>query len=127
MIFSVKGHVEKIINGTKTQTRRKSPAYIVGKTYAVQLGRNKPGIKEGRILILAKWEETVFDNLDRGGATIFWISATDATAEGGYTPEEFENLFSLMYPHWIRRFCYRFKFITRKELSLIRRWYEVGK
>lgn len=36
MIFSIADHVEQIKNGSKTQTRRKSPAYLVGKTYSIQ-------------------------------------------------------------------------------------------
>lgn len=112
MIFSVKGHVDQIIAGTKTQTRRKSPAYIVGKTYAIQPNRKAAGIKEGRILILEKWEERRIRKNQ-----LFFISHNNAIAEGGYTPEEFENLFQLMYPDWITRFVYKFKFLTRAELK----------
>ena len=116
MIFSVKGHVDQIIARTKTQTRRKSPAYIVGKTYAIQPNRKAAGIKEGRILIQEKWEERYL----RKGQP-FFISWNNAQAEGGYTPEEFENLFQLMYPNWINRFCYKFKFLTRAELKELNR------
>ena len=101
MIFSVPGHIEQIKNGTKTQTRRKSPAYRVGRTYAIQPGR-KMGILEGRILITRKREEKYLD----GG-----ISVADALAEGKYTPGQFETLFSNMYPSWIVRYAYTFDFV----------------
>ena len=107
MIFSIADHIEQIKNGSKTQTRRKSPAYLVGKSYSVQPGRTKPGILEGRILITDKREERFLD----GG-----ISESDAMAEGGYTSGTFESLFKRMYPDWIRRYAYTFKFIpTRKK------------
>ena len=51
MIF-MKGHIEKIKKGTKTQTRRvKRGTYQVGKDYAVQSGRGKKGIPNLRIVI----------------------------------------------------------------------------
>ena len=102
MIFSVSGHVEQIKNGTKTQTRRKSPLYMVGRTYSIQPGRTEKGIKEGRILVTRKREEKYLD----GG-----ISVSDALAEGGYTSGQFETLFSNMYPGWIGRYAYTFIFI----------------
>ena len=100
MIFS-KDHIKQIIAGTKTQTRRKSPAYRVGRSYAIQPGR-KMGILEGRILITRKREEKYLD----GG-----ISVADALAEGEYTPGQFETLFSNMYPDWIVRTAYTFVFL----------------
>lgn len=102
MIFSIPGHVEMIKNGKKTQTRRKSPAYRVGKTYAIQPGRMEKGIKEGRILVTRKREERY---LDEG------ISVSDALAEGGYTTGQFETLFGNMYPGWIVRYAYIFEFV----------------
>jgi len=102
MIFAIRGHIDKIINGAKTQTRRKSPSYIVGKTYSINVGR-KPGIPEGRILITDKREERYLD----GG-----ISVSDALAEGGYTPGSFESLFQNIYPGWIVRYAYTFKFVA---------------
>ena len=104
MIFS-KDHIKQIIARTKTQTRRKSPAYRVGRTYAIQPGR-KMGILEGRILITRKREEKYLD----GG-----ISVVDALAEGGYTPGQYETLFSNMYPDWIVRYAYAFEFIPRDQ------------
>jgi len=106
MIFSVSDHINQIKARTKTQTRRKSPAYLVGKTYAIQPGRKKKGIKEGRILVTRKREEKYLD----GG-----ISVSDALAEGGYTPGQFETLFSNMYPGWIVRYAYTFEFVPRNQ------------
>ena len=99
MIFS-KDHIQQIIAGTKTETRRKSPAYRVGRTYAIQPGRKKR-IPDGRILITRKREEKYLD----GG-----ISVVDALAEGGYTPGQYETLFKNMYPDWIIRYAYTFEF-----------------
>jgi len=107
MIFSISDHVEQIKSGSKTQTRRKSPAYIVGKTYSIQPGRTKPGIQEGRILITDKREEWRLDGVI--------ISESDALAEGGYIQGQFESLFRRMYPEWVRRYAYTFKFIKTKE------------
>ena len=104
MIFSL-DHIKQIIAGTKTQTRRKSPAYRVGRTYAIQPGR-KMGILEGRILITRKSEEKYLD----GG-----ISVVDALAEGGYTPGQYETLFSNMYPDWIIRYAYTFDFVLGQQ------------
>jgi hypothetical protein len=53
MIFSKSDHIEQIKAGTKTQTRRPTDRYKVGKLYAIQPGRGKPGIPEGKILIVA--------------------------------------------------------------------------
>ena len=102
MIFSIADHVEQIKNGTKTQTRRQSKAYLVGKTYSIQPGRKKLGISDGRILILKKRVETnPFD----------CISEEDAQAEGGYDVEQFEFLYTRMYPNWEERYAYTFKFV----------------
>jgi len=57
MIFAIEGHIQKIIEGKKTQTRRPSDKYKIGKFYAIQPGRGKLGIPDGKILIVAKrWE-----------------------------------------------------------------------
>lgn len=95
-------HIEQIKNGSKTQTRRKSSSYLVGKTYSIQPGRTQLGILEGRILILAK----IVENSPYGR-----ISYKDAKAEGGYTPTEFEELYEKMYPGWKERYAYTFKFV----------------
>ena len=105
MIFSVPGHIEKIIDGTKTQTRRKSPSYSVGHTYAISKGREK-AIEEGRILVTRKRFERYLD----GG-----ISVSDALAEGGYTSGQFETLFTNIYPGWILRYAYTFRFIPSQQ------------
>lgn len=105
MIFSVPDHIEKIKNGTKTQTRRKSPNYSVGHSYAISKGREK-AIKEGRILVTRKRFERYLD----GG-----ISFSDALAEGGYTSGQFETLFLNIYPGWIGRYAYTFRFVPRKQ------------
>jgi len=105
VIFAKADHIRQIIAGTKTQTRRPSGRYQVGRTYAVQPGRGKPAIPEGRILITGKRLE------DRR------ISREDAKVEGGYTPDEFETLYESMYPDWVWRYAYTFKFIPAKESS----------
>lgn len=110
MIFSIADHVNQIKKGTKTQTRRKSNAYLVGKTYSVQPGRTKLGIPEGRILIIDKIVETnPFDK----------ILYKDAKAEGGYTPTEFEELYGKMYPGWKERYAYTFKFVPSSSRKAI--------
>lgn len=104
MIFSLADHIEQIKAGTKTQTRRKSSTYLVGKSYSIQPGRTKLGILEGRILILDKIVETKpFDV----------IIYSDAKAEGGYVPREFEELYEKMYPGWKERYAYTFKFVPK--------------
>jgi len=108
MIFSVGDHIQQIIDGTKTQTRRSSDQFIVGRTYAIQPGRSKLGIHEGRILITEKRIEIV--------SLYNRISASDAQAEGGYTPEQFEELYSEIYPGWNFRYAYTFRFIKRARL-----------
>lgn len=107
MIFSVGDHIQQIISGEKTQTRRKSGYYTVGQTYSIQPGRTKPGIPEGRILITNKREEW---RLDEG-----IISESDAQAEGGYTPSQFEELYIRMDKLWARRYAYTFRFVPNEE------------
>jgi len=108
MIFSMGDHIKQIIAGTKTQTRRKSYGYQVGKTYAVQPGRIKPGIPEGRILITAKrLEHRRWDGHS--------ITQEDALAEGGYTQDEFNDLYCRMDSGWKKRWVYTFKFIPAEE------------
>lgn len=107
MIFSVGDHIQQIIAGTKTQTRRKSGYYIVGKTYTIQPCRTCKAIPEGKILITNKREEW---RLDEG-----IISELDAQAEGGYTPSQFEELYIRMDKIWALRYAYTFKFIPTEE------------
>ena len=104
MIFSMADHIEQIKKGTKTQTRRLSKTYLVGKTYPINPKRTRPGIPEGRILITEKREEKYLD----GG-----ISESDALAEGGYTSGQYEAIFKRMYPDWIKRYAYTFEFVSK--------------
>jgi len=108
LIFSIRGHIDAIINGEKTQTRRPSNRYIVGRLYAIQKGRGCPAIPDGKIRIIDKKVETKpFDK-------IFY---KDAKAEGGYSTEEYERLYEKMYPHWIERYVYEFHFIPTCQKS----------
>jgi hypothetical protein len=127
MIFGIPGHIEKIIAGKKTQTRRPSDRYGVGRVYAVQPGRGRHGIPDGKIHIVAKIREWKPDLDDLPRAAIFarqWRQAEAgypiwklyAQAEGGYTPEEFEELYEEMYPGWTERYAYSFFFVTADEL-----------
>jgi len=103
MIFSVADHVEQIVKGTKTQTRRAyTSKYWPGKTYAIQPGRGKLADPRGRILITHAWIESRERNV---------IHPFDAEAEGGYTPEEYEVLYEKLNPGWGFRWAYEFKFI----------------
>jgi len=104
LIFSIGDHIKQIIEGTKTQTRRMSKSYLVGRTYSIQPGRGKSKIHDGQILILKKIIET--NPYDK-------ISESDALAEGGYTTEQFESLFNRMYPDWDERCAYTFKFVPK--------------
>ena len=104
MIFSIADHIDLIKRGLKTQTRRPTDRYTTFKSYAIQPGRGKKGIPEGRILILRKWRESFSG---KHGL----ISERDATAEGGYSPELFKNLYETMYPNWETRLVYKFQYI----------------
>ena len=106
MIFSLEGHIEKIMRGEKTQTRRDSGKYMVGKTYALQPGRTKPGDPRGRILITHKWSE---DKSHPSGPNL--IHVMDAEAEGGYSCDEYEDLYEGLHPGWETRWAYEFKFV----------------
>jgi len=116
MIFNVKGHIQKIIEGTKTQTRRRCsyadlPRYRIGRTYTIQPGRTKSGIPDGRIKIVDIRKEMRAIYPDE------FISSEDAEAEGGYSPEEYEALFKNLNSGWAARFAYTFEFIPSSELS----------
>lgn len=101
MIFSIGNHIELIQLGYKTQTRRPSGKYQLGKTYAIQPGRGKKGIPEGRICIINKWEES-WNQL---------VTGEEANAEGRYTVREYEDLYEKMYPSWEWRWAYEFMFV----------------
>ena len=88
MIFPPE-HIEKILAGEKWQTRRlRRGLYMRIQQYALQSGRGKSSIPGYRII----FDRITFEN----GR----ISPEDAIAEGGYTPEEFETLFHMIYPRW---------------------------
>ena len=106
MIFAVSNHVELIKKGLKTETRRSSDRYEVGKSYAVQPCRTCKAILEGRILITQKRKEKY--RLDSP------ISKSDAKAEGDYTPEEFEELYEKLHSYWLIRYAYTFRFIPKE-------------
>jgi len=118
MIFAFPGHIDQIVRGEKTQTRRNSGKYNVGQIYAIQPGRNKKGDPRGRILIIRKWSES-------------WgtmITDDDAEAEGGYNSIEYEHLYADMNPTWEIRWCYEFEFWeTESILSLIQALKEAKK
>ena len=94
MIFNIDGHIDMIRNGLpsvepckpiliKTQTRRLNRGiYKVGKDYAVQRKRGVKAETDIRIVFDKIWED--FD----------FISVENAWAEGGYSPTQFELLFS---------------------------------
>jgi hypothetical protein len=107
MIFSGysktgESHIGLILTGKKTQTRRPSNRYVIGRTYAIQPGRCKASV--GRIRILDMWMEV-------RETTMPTIRTTDALAEGGYTPVDYETLYRYLYPHWETRWCYRFEVV----------------
>ena len=101
MIFNVADHVEQIVNGVKTQTRRASDRYEVGKAYAIQPFRTAKADPRGRILITHIWVEKPPTHLH----------PLDAEAEGGYDPDNYELLYNQIHPGWQIRYAYEFKFI----------------
>ena len=106
MIFKQE-HVDMILAGTKTQTRRINRGYYnVGHSYAIQPCRTCKGVQGYRI---------VMDSIEKEFTTIYQkISVKDALAEGGYTPEEFESLFKAMYPKWdtVTRYVFEFHVVV---------------
>ena len=113
MIFSLADHVEQIKAGTKTQTRRPTNRYKEDHLYAIQPGRGKKGIPDGKILIIGVMEE------HKGNNPALWhILKWQAEAEGGYTPEEYEDLYEKMYPGWEIRYAYLFDYFTAEEIEL---------
>lgn len=111
MIFSVDGSIQKIIDGTKTQTRRPTDRYQVGKDYAIQPGRGKKAIPEGRIRILRKGFEAQGIGGNPPWPFPYDTTPQEASAEGGYTPQEFEALYEELYPSWRTRWAYTLEFI----------------
>lgn len=128
MIFSVEGHILKIIGGEKLQTRRASDKYQVGKLYSVQPNRGAEGIPDGKIYIGQKIREWKPDLSDLpGNATLSrrWLEMEanypirdfNAKEEGGYTPEEYEELYEKMHPAWTERWAYWFAFFTTAQIE----------
>ena len=111
MIFSIADHVEQIKNKDKTQTRRPSGIYKEGKEYAIQPGRGKHGIPDGKIRVINKRREY------KSNIFHYPITAGEAHAEGGYTSDEYEGLYERMYPRWKVRYAYVFKFVPRSNGS----------
>lgn len=70
MIFA-EPMLQAILDGRKTQTRRRSSRYRVGKDYALQAGRGRPGVPGARIRITEKRRQRLGE-----------ITTTDAIAEG---------------------------------------------
>lgn len=115
IIFSVPGHVEKIKAGVKTQTRRvprpndhlengvlykgKQTWYAVGHESGIRGERN--GKLIGYILIADLSLEDV--------TPTSYISEADAWAEGGYTPEQYENVWRDLNPKLAGTFYQRLK------------------
>ena len=122
MIFSIEGHIVKILAGEKTQTRRPSDKYKVGNFYAIQPARGQPGIPDGKIYIAAVRKEVKKE----GPAWFespewFFILPNEAKDEGGYTPKEFEILYEKMYPSWRTRYAYLFKYYPTKAIEMMKR------
>lgn len=127
MIFSIEGHIKQIIDRTKTQTRRPSDKYQLGKLYAIQPKRTAKGIPEGKIYITQKFREYKPDIADiplhaeftRGWAIMeagYPLRRYDAEQEGGYTVFDYEDLYETMYPKWAERWAYWFYYYTTEEI-----------
>jgi hypothetical protein len=106
----------------KTQTRRWSERvpvpqlyqrYEIGQLYAVQPKRTRSGLEGVKIKLTRKWID--LDPKSKEVRVQYYplgylsrivevrtipISTTDALAEGGYTPEEFEDAFLGLNPKW---------------------------
>jgi len=106
MIFQEK-HIEQIKRGEKTQTRRLNGRYLEGHTYCIQYGYGTKGIEGYRLKITGKrWESGPF-NIPANQ-----ISKEDAWAEGGYSVQEYEELFKNFYKACKRgRVAYTFEVI----------------
>ena len=135
MIFAAEGHIEMIRNGglalrgtyvlhpgaiIKTQTRRVNRGYYKleaerkkpHKTgYAVQRKRGVKGEPDIRIIFDNIWEESTAE-FHREDSTVYPIpiSKEDAWAEGGYNPEEYEEVFLKLNPKGNRFSRWAFEF-----------------
>jgi hypothetical protein len=83
MIFS-QPMIDRILAGEKTQTRRHSGRYKVGKTYAVQPGRGKPAVAHIQIL-------------EKGRELVGMISTADAIAEGFDSRQRFLEAWEVLH------------------------------
>lgn len=130
MIFAMADHIQQIIAGTKTQTRRSSDRYKICHLYPIQPCRTCKGIPEGKIYIALKkreWKPDLSDLPESARFARKWrqrdagypLSDWEAKAEGGYTPEEFEALYEKTHPKWTERWAYDFTFFTTEELEEI--------
>ena len=55
----------------------------------------------------------------KGNNPALWhILKWQAEEEGGYTPEEYEDLYEKMYPGWEIRYAYIFDYFTAEEIEL---------
>ena len=101
-------HFDMVLDGSKTRTTRLSDRYEWGKDYAIQPKRTKKGVAGYRMVIDKKTKE----------APDFWVgnypnwstSYKDAKAEGGYMPEEFEEVFRKLHPKWDGRERWAYEF-----------------
>jgi len=110
-----KKHIDMVLSGEKTQTRRLSSRYLVGRTYAIQPCRTCKGTKGKKIMIDDAWVEQNIPNT-------LAISWEDALAEGGYTQREYEELFRKMYGTWWARYAYKFHLVESKNPQKTQRW-----
>lgn len=131
MIFNVCNHIQYIRNGlfkrfinshgvpariVKTQTRRLNRGiYKVGKDYAVQRKRGVKAEPGMRIVMDRIWEETA--KIGCPYFLGFCISQKDAWAEGGYTRDQYENLFRGINPNFKggKRWAFEFHVIEVQE------------
>ena len=102
MIFSIRGHIDMIRKGEKTQTRRVNRGiYQEWKDYAVQQKRGVKAEIDIRIVMDDIWVERCKNRVDCKGHPLDpCIFIEDAQAEGGYTPNEYEREFKKAYPAW---------------------------
>jgi len=83
-MFFTRANLEKVLRGKKTQTRRLSGIYRVGITYGIRTWIYEKSL--ARIRITGKRQERLGD-----------ISAEDLEREGGYTLEEFKEMWTSFY------------------------------
>ena len=79
--------IGKVLDGSKTVTRRRSSRYQVGKVYSVQPGRGRKHV--GHIRVLVASEECL------GG-----VSYRSAQAEGFESPAAFSEYWAALHGSW---------------------------